>query len=182
MNRKYKTLSRFTPFLLPAILIIFMFIPTSIVYAQSEEPPAQTEGNDRWARRLAWLYQKELKLLDRQQERLENTAQVAGKVEEMISKAREKGLDVSALEAALQDYQAGVAEAQMEHNEAAEILETHAGFDENGNVTDIQAAKETVREAHKHLMQAHRTLEQNARQLRMAIRQWLREQRKDNQD
>jgi len=158
--------------------------PTSSAHAQDGQPPAPG-ASDEAARgqkldeRLSKMYQRELEWLKRQQERLDHTDEMAARVEELISKANEKGLDTSALQAAVQAYQASIIEAQSAHDAAADILAAHDGFDENGKVTDRDAAVQTVKDARKSLEEARRLLNQAGHKLRFEVRTWLEQHRPD---
>ena len=152
--------------------------PLSTAYAQDEFPPKETEADtvEKWSNRLSWIYQRELNVLDAQQLRLDNTKNTINRIEVWIERASDNGRDPAALQSALQDFQAGVAKAQEAHTEAARILGSHTGFDENGNVIDIKEAEHTINTARKSLTEAHRNLEQAARRLRLEIRRWLKDQ------
>lgn len=172
------------PFLFISALLLLAataWLPSSTAYAQDDNPPgSESDAARRGQRvdeRLGKLYQRELEWLDRQAERLENPEEVAGRVEEWISTASEKGLDVSALQSALAVYQSSIAQAEAAHAEADAILAAHAGFDENGKVTDREAARDTLDSAGHKLNEARRILNDAIHQLRHAVRDWLRAQR-----
>jgi hypothetical protein len=162
------------------ILAFTLLAPAQIAFAQEEDPPQGAARHEPWKARLSRIYQRELNLLEKQAERLDNTANVVAKVEAMIERAREKGLDVSGLEAALAAYQSTVAEARVAHDEAAETLRTHTGFDDDGKVTNVEEAVRTVNQARKTLTQVHRLLDRAGRTLRLDIRRWIIQQRPIN--
>jgi hypothetical protein len=143
-------------------------------FAQTEAPahdPAKQTA------RLERAYAKEQEWLANQAERLGKADEVEAKVQELIARAQAEGKDTSALEAALADFEAGVAAAQAEHDEAAGILSAHAGFDESGKVTDIEQARDTVVEAGKALRDARQLIHEAGRELREAVRDFRRANR-----
>lgn len=177
MQTKLKSIRKalFAAFAL--ILAFTILAPAQVAFAQDEDPPQDARRRVPRKSRLAWVYQRQLNLLERQAKRLENTANVVKKIEAWIERASRKGLDVSGLEEALVGYQATVAEAQAAHDEAAQVLRIHAGFDEDGQVTHFDEALRTVNQAHKSLIQAHRLLDKAGRTLRQDVRRWINQQR-----
>jgi len=180
MHHNFKSISRIFVSALALVLAFTILAPARLAYAQEEGPPQDAEHHGRWKARLSWVYQHELNLLERQGKRLGNTAGVVSKIEALTERANQKGLDPSALEAALAGYQATVAEARAENDEAAEVLRIHAGFDDEGVVTNLEEAVRTVNQARKSLTQAHRLLEKAGRALRIEVRRWINQQRSMN--
>ena len=95
------------------------------------------------------------------------------KVQDLISQAKAKGLDTSALVSALSTYQATLATAQSAHDTASTVLSAHTGFDASGSVTDQAAAAQTVKDANQSLTDAHNALVQAVTDLQNAVKQWL---------
>jgi len=156
----------FGPVAALAMLAGFVFAPTSTAYA--DDGTAAAPGG----KALEKAYQRELKWLSIQQEHLNKAGEFTGKVQTFIDEQKAKGKDTSALEAALAAFNQQVAAAQGEHDNAASILSAHAGFDENGQVTNREAARETVKSAHEALANARKTLWQAERELRKALKDW----------
>ncbi len=147
---------------LPVILAVMISAaPLNIVHAA---PPAE-EG-----RNLEALYQRELELLGSQEERLQKAAEAASRVEEYIAEQRAKDADTSEAEGALNVFESALAEAGSHHDEASAILNTHAGFDQGGKVTDLSQALETVRSAGQAQRQVHQILVQALTDLRTTLR------------
>lgn len=147
-------------------------------FAQTETPahdPAKQTA------RLEKAYAKAQEWLGKQAERLGKADEVEAKVQELIAKAQSEGKDTLALEAALADFEAGVAAAQAEHDAAAGILSTHAGFDDGGKVTDIEQARETVVNAGKALRDARQLIHEAGRELREAVRDFRQANRPEPQ-
>ncbi len=143
-------------------------------YAAGDTPPTSPAPNAsaRSGATVEHLYQREQTALGIQADHLTKAGEIAGKVQDWIDKLAEQGQDVTDLKAALASYNDSLDSAQSAHDQAAGILETHAGLDANGKVTDLQAARETVRTAGQALRECRRTLLQAARNLRQAARAW----------
>jgi DNA repair exonuclease SbcCD ATPase subunit len=140
-------------------------------------PPPQEASAESANPRLERVYQRLLRAAEAQARHLEQAGQAAQRAQEWIDKLAEEGKDVGELQAALADFEAALAEAQGFHQEAQATLEAHAGFDDQGQVTDRTQALETVRAAGRALRDAHRTLQDGLIDLRRAVRDWRREHR-----
>jgi hypothetical protein len=121
---------------------------------------------------LARAYQREQDWLTRQQANLGKADAAVTRVQDLVSKAQAKGLDTSALEAALSTFQAQLATAQSSDDTAASVLSAHNGFDASGNVTDDTAAAQTVKDADQALKDAGAVLAQATRDLQTAVKAW----------
>ena len=112
--------------------------------------PAAPQANGAVAiARLERLYKVEQGVLERQATVLSNAERLISRAENIVQRLKARGLDTSKLEAALKDLKADLAQAQTDHDQAAGILATHAGFDAQGKVTDRQLARQTVVDAGK---------------------------------
>ncbi|HMN00889.1 MAG TPA: hypothetical protein PKC99_17940 [Anaerolineales bacterium] len=121
---------------------------------------------------LAKAYQAEQQWLAQQQEHIAKLEQAAVKVQELIDKAVAEGYDVSALQSALAAFNSSMTSAKAEYQTAADLLAAHNGFDDQGNVTDRQSARQTLLNARQSLRQAHLTMSQAAMDLRQAVSDW----------
>ncbi len=104
-----------------------------------------------------------------QQTNLDRANGLVTKVQTYIANQKSKGQDTSSLEAALATYQKQLATAQASHTTAANVLAAHAGFDNNGNVTNSDLARQTLTDAHQALADAHIMLVQAGTDLRKAL-------------
>lgn len=148
-------------------------------YAADEAPPTP-QAPDAGARSGATLehfFEREQTAVGIQADHLNKAGEIAGKVQDWIDKLADQGREVTELTAALASYKSSLGTAQSAHEKASGILATHAGFDGDGKVTDMQAAKETVRSGGEALRECRRTLMQAARDLRQATRAWRRAHR-----
>jgi hypothetical protein len=134
--------------------------------------PTRTPGTGKASQELSQAYQHEQQALGQQQANLGRTGEVVSKIQDLISNAKGKGLDTSALSSTLATFQAEIATASSSNVTAASILSAHNGFDGSGNVTDPVAAHQTVQDARQNLMDAHTRLVQAAADLHTAVRAW----------
>ncbi len=177
---KYSTMRRITSWLLgvtlaaTAVLGSFAPLATVPVYAapalEDPPPPADGAGLRRAAVKLA--YQRLQNVQSRNQATIDKVLAGADRLEDLIDQARERGRDVTALESALADFRSAMASAQAKHDQGAAILVAHAGFDDQGEVTDLRAAWETVRSAGKEFRDAGATVASALRALHSTIRDW----------
>ncbi|HLF01336.1 MAG TPA: hypothetical protein VI547_05135 [Anaerolineales bacterium] len=162
-----------------ALALGSLFIaPVSSAYAA----PAAEEGTPgpfADGSRLELACREVERRIEGQQDRLNFAKDMAAKTESWIKELKTQGKDVSALESALAAYQAALATAQSQHDEAANIMDTQAGFDGNCKVTDREQAADTLRDAGDALRTAHRTLADAGRTLRRAIHEWRKANRPD---
>ena len=66
------------------------------------------------------------------------------KTQDRIDRAKENGKDVSAVQAALDDFVSALEEVQPIYESIIDTVNSHPGFDQDGNVTDLEQARETV--------------------------------------
>jgi Spy/CpxP family protein refolding chaperone len=133
--------------------------------------PAEVKGQLTPAR-LKVLYVREQNLQAAQQKRLANTSNVISKTQTYIDEQNGLGKDTTALVTALNAYTTSVTTAQAAHTTAQGILDTHAGFDGSGNVTDAAQARTTVLTAGQAQREFHLTLNQAGVDLRTEMRLW----------
>lgn len=107
--------------------------------------------------RLEQCYSTAQDWYDIQDGNLGLAADVLDQVAEIIEQLQEHGFNTSQLEALLNQANALLPVAQADHNQAADVINAHAGF-EGGQVVDRQAAWETCRSAAQALDGARRTL------------------------
>jgi len=172
-NKKFHQTIRIASavFLAVALFVSSLAFATAPVFAQSSGPTPQ----DRVEKRDSALEAALVRLNDwntKQAINLREAATAGDRLQERIDQAKQNGKDVSGLESALAAYRGLLSNAQSSHDAAAAILVTHAGFDANGKVTDSAAARQTVLDARKNLMDAHVTLVKAVADLRAEIRAW----------
>jgi len=149
----------------------FVVVPAAPAYADEEDPPSAESSRDRGTR-LERAFEREKDWLSRQSDNLARAGTAADKAGELIEKAKERGVDTGALEAALAKFEGQLAAAEDSHEEAAAIIGAHAGFNGGGKVIDQEQALETVKSAGAALRDAMRTLKDAAQDLRDAVKAW----------
>jgi len=156
--------------------------PAASAYADTGTLPV-TQTGGRIDERLARLYEREQHWLDLQADNLDHANEGVTRAQARIDGAassalKGQGKDTAALEAALASIKEQVTAAQTAHDEAANILATHAGFDDSGKVTDREQARQTVRDAGDALRDAQLALKQARLDLLKAIHDWRKANRK----
>ena len=151
----------------------FLWTAFSPVPAQAAAPALATPTGEHLERALQRLQEA----LANQQKRLDHTDQVETKTLAWIDRLESEGKDTSALKNALAAFQSGVSSAQSYHNEAAEILADHKGFDSQGRVTDLKAARETIFQAGHNLREAHLAMVRAAMDFRQAVWSYIQSHR-----
>ena len=135
-----------------------LVIPSNALALKSADPVEEA---------LTRAYKAEQQWLNNQQQAI-NKAEV----QQVIDKAAAAGLDVTALQNALAVFNSSMADVKAGHQTAANILAAHNGFDNDGNVTDRQAARVTVLDAKQALWRAHVTMTQAVSDLYRAVKEW----------
>jgi hypothetical protein len=149
----------------------FVAAPATPAYADDGTPPSGERSRDRGAL-LERAFEREKDWLARQGDNLAKAEAGADKLAELIEKAKANGVDTSELETALAHFLGQIARAQHSHDEAAAIIDAHAGFNGGGKVTDAAQALETVKGAGKALREAAQVMVDAAKDLRASVRAW----------
>ncbi len=159
-----------------------VFLPTYSVFAQSGTPTPNSAAKEDDNQALTNACLRAHEYLSAQALNLQLADNAAGKAQDLISKALAKGIDITALQSALDAFKAQLDAAKESHQAAQDILSAHNGFDANCKVSDRAAARETVRTAIQALNNAHDTLRQAERDLRSILQQWRQENKVKFQD
>ncbi len=120
---------------------MFVAVPATTAYADDGTPPSGERSRDRGAL-LERAFEREKDWLARQGDNLAKAEAGADKLAELIEKAKANGIDTSELETALAQFKGQMARAEHTHDEAAAIIDAHAGFNGGGKVTDAAQALE----------------------------------------
>ncbi|HVM70245.1 MAG TPA: hypothetical protein VMT91_00695 [Anaerolineales bacterium] len=176
-NPKLPSIRRWAFGLIGLLLIcslIFAF-PSGIALAESNNPTLTPDPFLNWLNNgnLTITYHFEQKLLAGLQDNLNKTSDLVTKIQGLITRGQSNNLDTSALSAALTAFQTQEATAQSSLTTASNLLLTHAGFDNSGNVTDPTAAAQTVKDIGQALQDTHNALFQAIQNLHTAVRNWL---------
>lgn len=148
-------------------------LPLGSVYAAAPlDPPspASTPSPDQIDARLEKAFARQSRLVDRLGKLYERSDQGFSGIEKLLDKAKEKGLDVSAIQSALEAFKAALAQARPSYDQAKDLVTSHNGFDASGQVTDAGTAKTTVQGIHDALGQFRTAMGGTGKALREAIR------------
>jgi hypothetical protein len=129
-------------------------------------PPAEKVSDER----LAQVWARQLKAYDRLGKGFDRADDFITKAQELIDRASQNGKDVTALQAALDAFEASIEEALPMYESAAGIVESHEGFDDKGSVIDAEKAKETVRLMGEKLKEIRTVMDGTGQALREAIK------------
>ena len=177
------TLSKILASLVIAIAISLMGVfgasaPT--VYAQQGTPspggPRATAGA-KLAEFNKDMYDRAQNTLKSLQQIIDKANQAANKTQEWIDEAKAKGLNTAEIESALAAFKMQIAAAQASHDSAKATLDAHAGFDNNGNVTDREQARQTILAVGKSVRDARQTLVKATVDFQKTVREQLKKYR-----
>ena len=168
---------RFSRIVVPTLVILAIamsaFVPLGVASADEGVPPGGEGGIDE---RLENCYARLQEWYEIQDNNIGRAQNLLDRIEELLVKADELGIDASEVEALLPSMIDALQQAEIAHAEADAILTEHAGFNESGKVTDREAALETCRSAHSALGEARDSLLQ-LREIAKAVRDLIREWR-----
>ena len=143
-------------------------MPFASAFAAGEKdptPPPQPVGQIS-NERLEQVWARQLRIY----ERMGRTDELTAKVQKLIDRAKTNGKDVSAVQAALDAFEAAAKEAHPIYESAKGIINSHQGFDGNGKVTDPAQARETVKAMREKFKEIHDIMNGTGKSLREAIR------------
>jgi hypothetical protein len=165
MNLFFKKTMLFA--LVAALGLAAMPVVSASAAGQSDSIPRQSEISNE---KLEQAWARQLHAYERIGKGLERNDAFIDRAQNLIDKAAEKGKDVTALQAALDAFEAAVKEARPVYESAGGIVKSHQGFDENGKVTDAAQAKETVRSMSEKLKEIKTAMDGTGQALREAIK------------
>jgi hypothetical protein len=153
---------------------LIMALPVSAVHAQDAGGPSNAPIQaDKGYPFLEKAFQKIQAALGDLENAIQKAADGDEKVLGLINMGKTAGLDTSDLSSAQADYQASLANVQTMVDNAKTSMETHAGFDAQGRVTDPTDAKNTLREVVDAIKDARGELKNCVETLRSAVSAWL---------
>jgi hypothetical protein len=168
---------RFSPvFKKIALAVLILGIGLAVLPAASASAAGsfdernQPNGERVSSERLEHAWARLQKVFAGQEERLGKAGDFIARIQGLIDKANAKGLDTSAVQAALDAFAANIPAAQAAHEPGAAIIASHDGFDDSGQVTDRAAALETARALGQVIKNTHSAMGGTGEALRDAIR------------
>jgi hypothetical protein len=120
--------------------------------------------------RLEQVWARQLERYERMGQRFEREDEFMAKAQKLIDRAKENGKDVSAVQAALDAFEAAVQKARPIYESMKGIINSHQGFDANGKVTDPAKAQETVKSVHAKFQEIKDAMDGTGKALREAIK------------
>jgi DNA repair exonuclease SbcCD ATPase subunit len=121
--------------------LVFSALPVTSVFAQGEQPPKGELTNEK----MEEIWARQLKAHERLGKLFSDNERLV-KLQELIDKAKANGKDVTALQTALDNFQAALKKAKPIYESMNGIVNSHQGFDTNGKVVDAEKAKATLKE------------------------------------
>jgi hypothetical protein len=102
------------------------------------------------------------------------------KVQKLLDRATANGKDVSAIQSALDAFNAALKDAKPIYESAKGIINSHQGFDANGKVTDPAKAKETIKAMHEKMQEIRTAMDGTGKALHEAIKAFREANRRTN--
>jgi hypothetical protein len=148
-----------------------------VAYAQQGTPspggPRATAGA-KLAEFNKDMYDRAQNMLKSLQQIIDKANQAANKTQEWIDEIKAKGVNTAEAEAALATFKTQIAAAQASHDSAKATLDAHAGYDNNGNVTDRELARQTILAVSKNARDAQKTLAKATVDFQKTMREQLK--------
>jgi uncharacterized protein YoxC len=146
-------------------------LPFVSVYAQSANPPVTPNAGQPSSDRLQKTWSKEQTVDARIGKILDRANGLITKIQTKLDDAKGKGKDVSSVQTALDAFSTAVKNVQPIYAEIQAIIQSHAGFDASGNVTDPTQALQTVQDFHAKVTEIRQIgLKETGKALREAIK------------
>ncbi|MEW6404353.1 MAG: hypothetical protein AB1649_21345 [Chloroflexota bacterium] len=149
------------------VALVFAALPVTSVFAADDPSTPEPEISNE---KLEQIWARQLKTYERLGKAFDRSDEFIAGVQALIDKAAENGKDVSAVQAALDAFEAAVKKAHPLYESTKGIVNSHQGFDENGKVTDAEKARETVAEMREALQEIKDAMNGTGRALREAIK------------
>ena len=164
-----------------AVLVFSLLLaglPLSSAYAAglNDTPTPAAPSKDRTPR-LEQAFARQSKILARVGKLYEQADLGFPKIQSRLDKAKAKGLDVAAVQTALDTLKKALTDARPLYNQAKSTADAHKGFDTAGKVTDPAAAAETIKSLRDTGKQFKTAMNGTVKALHEAIKA-LRESRK----
>jgi hypothetical protein len=134
------------------------FVNVGIVYADEGDDPTREDYGEKIDERLEACFEKLNEWYEIQDGNIGKANNAIGRIEEVLAKAAELGIDTSAIQALMPGLQAAVDQAEAYHARAEQILSEHAGYNGSGKVKDRELALETCKSGRDALASARDSL------------------------
>jgi len=145
--------------------------PLVNVYAQSANPPATPGKGQSSNDKLQKAWAKEQTVYARIGKILDGANNLVSKIQARLDEAKAKGQDTSSVQSALDAFSSAVKTVQPIREEMQATVQSHAGFDATGNVTDPAQALQTVQDFHSKVESIRQSgLQEAGKALREAVK------------
>ena len=147
--------------------LVFAAFPVTSAFAQGENPaPTGKVSNEK----LEKVWARQLKIYERLGNGFDGLDAQIAKFQERIDKAASNDRDVTALQSALDAFEAASKTAQPIYDSIESIVNAHEGFDANGKVTDAEQAKSTLEEMGAKLKEVKSSMDGTGKALHEALK------------
>ena len=153
--------------LITALAVASLPLMSASAAPATDDPPPQREVS---AERLEKVWARQLRLYEKIGKGYERSDGFVEKVQMLIDKAGANGKDVFALQAALDAFGEAMKDTHPIYESAKGIINSHQGFDNEGKVTDLEKAKETVKSMGEKLKEIKESMGGTGKALREAIK------------
>ncbi len=139
------------------------FVSASAMGVKDPTPPPLGQITNE---RLERIWARQLRIY----ERMGKADAFVEKAQSLIDHAKENGKDVTAVQTALDAFEAALNDARPIYESINGIVNSHNGFDSNGKVTDPEQAKATVQAMREKFKAIHDAMDGAGKALRDAIK------------
>ncbi len=150
-------------------VIVLLAFPTTAVFAQNGEPPKAANQAGKQQKDLGDILEELTEKYEDMDDGLGKTDKIITKLERWIEKRDAEGKDTSEIETILETFQTNLEAIQTAYDNVGTLIETHAGFDANGEVTDETTAIATLRSIAEGMLDVHQLTEDARSQLQWDI-------------
>jgi hypothetical protein len=165
-----KTLFRKTILLALLMALAAASLPFVSASAAGEYDPPVPGERQISNERLERIWARQLRRHERIGNRFERDDAFIERIQAWIDRAEANGKDASAVQAALDAFEAAIQDAHPIYESAAGIVNSHQGFDEIGKVTDPAKAQETVHAMRAKFQEMKDAMNGTGRALHQAIK------------
>ena len=162
-----KILFKKTILLALAAALAVASLPFGSVFAAGANDPTPSAAQGQISNeRLERIWARQQRIY----ERMGRADEFVERVQRLIDRASKNGKDISAVQAALDAFKAALKDAQPVYESAKGIINSHQGFDENGNVTDPEKARGTVKSMREKFSEIREAMNGTGKALHEAIK------------
>lgn len=138
--------------------------------AAGENDPTPPPAGQISTARLERVWARQLRIYERIGKRFEREDEFTEKIQRLIDRAKANGKDVSAVQAALDAFEAAIKDAHSIYESTKGIVNSHQGFDGNGKVTDPEQAQQTIQAMREKFQESKDAMNGTGKALHEAIK------------